>query len=150
MTHYEFHPLSNIFPLIEGKEYQDLVADVRKNGVLYPIWLYEGKILDGRNRYRAAVDVGVECPVYEYDGLDPAGAVVSLNCQRRHLSPAQRAMAAAKLETLQHGQRADLTRDANLHVLPVTRADAAEMLNVSTRTVASAAKILAEAPQEVI
>ena len=56
--HYEFHPLAGIFPLIEGKPYEDLMADILKHGVREPVWIYEGKILDGRNRYRAAVAMG--------------------------------------------------------------------------------------------
>ena len=62
--------------------------------------------------------------------------------------PRQRGVVAAKLETLRHGDNQHKTGDANLHVL--TRADAADMLNVSTRTVASAQKVISEAPQEVV
>jgi len=47
-------------------------------------------------------------------------------------------MVAAKLENLEHGQRADLARDANLHVLK--RAEAASLLNVSPRSVAIATR----------
>jgi len=67
--------------------------------------------------------------------------VVSLNLHRRHLSESQRGMVAAKLETLEHGGNRRCDQDANLHVEPVTRAKAAELLNVSTRTVAAAAKV---------
>jgi hypothetical protein len=56
----EFHPLADIFPLLEGAEFEELIAaPVRRGGVREPIWLYQGKILDGRNRYRAAVAAGV-------------------------------------------------------------------------------------------
>ena len=57
-------------------------------------------------------------------------------------------MIAANIESLQHGQRADLARDANLHV--VTRQQAADLLNVSTRSVADAHKIRTNAAPEVI
>jgi hypothetical protein len=47
-----------------------MVEDIRKpDGVREAIWLYEGKILDGRNRYRAAAVAGVPCPTRIYDGV---------------------------------------------------------------------------------
>lgn len=140
---FEFHPIANILPLIDGQAYQDLMADVLKHGVREPVWLYEGKILDGRNRYRAATAMGVECPMREYEGDEPVQFVVSLNLHRRHLSESQRAMVASKLEALKHG--GDRGQDANLHVA-LSRTDAAGMLNVSPRSVASATKVRDEAP----
>lgn len=142
---YEFHPLANIFPLIEGQAYQDLLEDVLKHGVREPVWLHEGMILDGRNRYRAAQAMGVECPFREYEGDDAAAFVVSLNLHRRHLNETQRAMVAAKLANMPAHRPAD--NSANLQT---SQSDAADMLNVSTRSVASAAKVLEEAPPEVV
>ena len=53
MTHLTFHPLANVFPLLEGEEFDALVADIAASGLCEAVWLYEGQILDGRNRYRA-------------------------------------------------------------------------------------------------
>lgn len=145
---YEFHPLANIFPLIEGKAFEDLTADIAVNGVMEPVWLYQGQILDGRNRYRAAAAAGVAFPVRQYEGDNPTAFVVSLNLHRRHLNESQRAMVAAKLANLENGQH---TSSANLQSTAVSQSDAAEMLNVSTRSVASAAKLLGDnqTPKEV-
>lgn len=99
----EFHPLSQIFPLIEGAEFDDLVADIATHGIREPIWLYEGQIIDGRNRYRASAVAGADCPVREYLGDDPAAFVISLNLKRRHLNESQRAMVAARLANLDLG-----------------------------------------------
>ncbi len=144
-----FHPYANLFPMMSESELSDLADDIQKNGQREPIWLLSGQILDGRNRYRACQAVGIEPITLDYEGDDPLAFVVSLNLKRRHLTESQRAMVAASLETLEHGQRADLARDANLHVSPVTREQAADMLQVSPRSVATAAKIERESPTPV-
>lgn len=145
---YEFHPLANIFPLIEGQPFDDLVADVKKNGVREPIWMYQHQILDGRNRYRAAKQAGRDVEIRSYDGDDAVSFVISLNLHRRHLNESQRAAVAAKLANLSHGQRADHARAANLPV--VAQAQAAEMLNVSERTVRAAAKVIHEGDEALV
>ena len=140
----QFHSLANLFPLVEGQAFDDLCADVRQHGVREPIWLYEGQIVDGRNRWRAAQAVGVDCPQRQYEGNDPVGFVVSLNLHRRHLSESQRAMVAAKLANMPAHRPG---KSANLQT---SQADAADLLNVSTRTVAAAAKVRAEATPELV
>ena len=56
----EHHPAAALFPLmdVDGPEFGELVADIREHGLLQPITLHEGTILDGRNRYRAGQDAG--------------------------------------------------------------------------------------------
>lgn len=54
-----YHPLANLFPLIEGQAFADLVEDIRSNGLHERIIILDGMILDGRNRYRAAISAGV-------------------------------------------------------------------------------------------
>jgi hypothetical protein len=133
-----FHPLADLFPLLEGAEINELVEDIRTHGVRESIWLYEDKILDGRNRYRAAAVAGVPCPTRAYEGDDPLGFVISLNLKRRHLSESQRAMVAAKLATLRQGARTDLSPIGEM-----SQAAAAELLNVGKRSV-ERAKIVHE------
>src|SRR6266581_493235 len=50
---YSFHPLAEVFPLLEGHEFQALMDDIAAHGVREAVWLYDEQILDGRNRYRA-------------------------------------------------------------------------------------------------
>ena len=150
---YEFHPLANAFPLIEGDEFAALVEDIIENGLRHRITLYEGKILDGRNRYRASIAAEEdldERDFIEFDG-DFEGArdlVRSLNLHRRHMDASQRAMSAAKLETVPHGGDRKSDQNANLHL--ETRAEAAAKHNVSVRAIASAAKVLKEGSPELV
>ena len=56
----QFHELANVFPLIEGPAFDELVADVKAHGLREPIITHEGKIIDGRNRFRACQQAAVE------------------------------------------------------------------------------------------
>lgn len=138
--HYEDHPIANAFPLISGDSFAELVSAVRDMGLIEPIVLYEGKILDGRNRYRACIDAEVEPRFEQYTGDDPFGFVIAMNLARRHLDEAQRAMCAARVANMKQGTRTDLQPNANLHHV-CSRAKAAEQFNVSKRSVATARKI---------
>jgi hypothetical protein len=95
----KFHPLAGIFPLMEGAEFDALVADIKANGLHYPIILYDGKILDGRNRYRACLAAGFEPAVRNGDNWigDPASFVISRNIRRRHLTAEQKRDLIARL-----------------------------------------------------
>ena len=136
----QFHPIANVFPLIEGEEFKALVEDIREHGVLEPIWLYEGKILDGRNRYRAYQaafpDTDEDPPFREYLDDKPVEFVVSLNLKRRHLSESQRAMVAADIATLTQGARTDLAS-----IEAMSQPQAAELLNVSRSSVQRATTV---------
>jgi N6-adenosine-specific RNA methylase IME4/ParB-like chromosome segregation protein Spo0J len=132
-----FHPLADIFPLLEGKEFDDLVEDIRHHGCHEPIVLYRDQILDGRNRYRACMAARrADCRYEKYEGDDPLSYVISLNLKRRHLSESQRAMVAAKLATLAHGQR----QTGKFAGVP-TQQEAAALLNVGERSVRHAADV---------
>jgi hypothetical protein len=97
---YAFHPLAELFPLIEGQEFDALVADVRANRIIVPITLYQGKILDGRNRYRAAKACGHTFTDRDFrdlaSGLDPKAFVISANIARRQLTTKQKREFIAK------------------------------------------------------
>lgn len=86
-----FHPLVCIFPLLEGQQYRELVEDIRVHGLRDPIVLFDGAILDGRNRYRACRAAQISARFETYRGKDPLAYVVSVNLCRRHLDASQRA-----------------------------------------------------------
>src|SRR5262245_65444560 len=137
MNRLEFHPLADIFPLPDGQDFAELVADIKSpHGLREPIVMFEGKILDGRNRYRACEAAGVEPTFTVYSGDDPVAYVISLNLRRRHLSESQRAMVAAKLATFGHGGDRSKSPIGDL-----TQAKAADLLNVGKRSVERAAEV---------
>jgi N6-adenosine-specific RNA methylase IME4 len=142
MTALEFHPVANIFPLVEGAEFDELVADIREHGLHEPIVVFEDKILDGRNRYRACEAAGIEPTFTVYTDDDPVSYVVSLNLRRRHLDESQRAMVAAKLATLRLGD------NQHSEGLPIGRGS--ELLNVGERTVARAREVREHGAPELV
>jgi ParB-like chromosome segregation protein Spo0J len=101
---YEQHPIA--IALMPGgmdePEFEAFCADVEARGVIMPVTIYEGKVLDGWHRYRAAKRTGCAFKEIQYDGKDPAGYIASVNVLRRKLSSLQRALVGAKLHR-EHG-----------------------------------------------
>lgn len=92
------HPIADVWPMMDEATLVELADDIRKNGQLVPVWLYEGKILDGRNRWAACKIAGVEPKTKEYTGDEPTAFAVSLNDRRRHMGKSALAAVAAELE----------------------------------------------------
>jgi N6-adenosine-specific RNA methylase IME4 len=152
MQPVKFHFIAGILPLIEGKEFDALVADIRGFGLREPIVTLDGAILDGRNRYSACLAAGVE-PRFrdfdpEFDGHSPLDFVISKNLKRRHLDESQRAMVAARLATLKLGSNQHEREDAQI-CAPSQDAAAARLL-VSRRLVQSARKVLDSGEPEIV
>jgi hypothetical protein len=93
----EAHPAAELFPLLTGKEFDSFKADIAQHGVREAIWLCDGKILDGRNRYRACTELNIDPHFVEYTGDSPTAFVWSLNGIRRHLTKSQRAAIAVEM-----------------------------------------------------
>jgi len=82
------------------EQYKELKSDIEQNGCINKIWLYEGKILDGRNRYKACQELNQHFSFLEYKGDEPIQFAISLNMKRRHLTSAQKAALAVKIEPM--------------------------------------------------
>jgi hypothetical protein len=137
---YEDHPLAAIFPLMGETDLAALADDIDANGLRDPVWLHEGKILDGRNRYRACLLKDIDPRVEQYRGKDPVGFVVSKNLHRRHLTESQRAMVAARIAKAKPGSNQHGSEVGVNLPLP-TRAQAADMLGVSPELVKDAKSV---------
>lgn len=150
----EFHDYAQLFPLISGADYEALVEDIDTNGQRAPIVLYEGKILDGRNRYRVCKDLLIEPRTEEYTGDDALGFVLSLNLYRRQLTVAQRALIAAELSSLRGSSAitVDLEKAAGqeLEAAKMAIEQAAKVLGISPRSVSSACKVVRNGTQKLL
>jgi hypothetical protein len=92
---FDFHPLAERFPLMERDDLFKLADDILAHGLLEPITLFEGKILDGRNRYLACKELATFKLTHAHfrhlpAGLDPLAFVISANIHRRHLTAEQK------------------------------------------------------------
>lgn len=144
----QYHELANIFPMMSESEIQELGNDIKQNGQQESIIVYQDKILDGRNRFQAC-QIAEVLPIYEeYQGDDPLSFVISLNLKRRHLSESQKAMVAQSIANIVNGGDRKSDHSANLHSDPITLEDAAQMMNVSRRTTATARKVAEEGQPE--
>jgi len=166
----EFHEAANIFPMLPDDELQSLAEDIKTNGLQVPIELLDDKIIDGRNRYRACQIVGVTPKMVKVYTEDPIAYVMTVNLHRRHLTPSQRAMAAARAREKYDQQAKDRQeatqitggkppvvetlpppgREAENRDFGKSRDQAGKIACVSGRTVDKASKVLAEAPAETV
>jgi phage N-6-adenine-methyltransferase len=150
LSQISFHPLADIFPMLGEAELAELSADIRANGPRDPIMLApDMSILDGRNRYLACLKADAQ-PIFdnwERDESEMLAFVISKNLQRRHLDDGQRAGIAAKLATMKQGSRTDLP---SIGGRCVSQAEAAELLNVSVKSVERAAKVRAQGIPELV
>jgi hypothetical protein len=113
MTEMTFHDVAKLFPLMEGEAFEQLKADIRASGLREPIWIYQGKIIDGRNRLRACHELGLTPATREWDGIGSlVEFVVSLNLHRRHLDSGQRATVAVDILPLLEAEAKERQRQA--------------------------------------
>ena len=108
MIKYEAHPYAEIFPMLKEQSNEELsfTDSIERHGIIVPIVLYKGMILDGRNRYKAYLGKPdkIELKTEEFEGTDQQALqhVLTLNADRRHLNTSQRALAGwryARLES---------------------------------------------------
>ena len=156
------HPIAGIFRLMDADELAELAASIDASGLREQIVIYEGQILDGRNRYLAAVKAGVIAADVDWrydahfigfggmgwpkDQLDPLEFVWDHNFHRRHDDKPQRALAAARYHERRQGARTDLNPEAAAANLR----EVAERAGVSERLVSSAHVVLDHGAAELV
>jgi hypothetical protein len=156
----DIHPVAEKFPLLFGREYEELVEDIKDRGQLHPVVFHDNRLLDGRNRVRACTELGITPTEIEWDAPDGVTAgewIVSTNLQRRHLTSQQRAMIAADPDILdileaeareRQGTRMDLDNiQAKMPEGSQSRDEAAKTFQTSARYVQDAKKIRKQKPE---
>jgi ParB-like chromosome segregation protein Spo0J len=140
------HPAAELFPMMSETEFQAMKEDIRIHGQNDDVLIWNGKLLDGRNRLRACTELGIEPGWSELPKtIDPVAWVLSHNLHRRHLTTSQRGMVATKLATLLQGEK---KTDAGIQAS--SQIEAAEKLNVSRDSVQKARKVKQKATPEVV
>ena len=71
---YPISDLARIFPEMTPEDFARLVASIREDGLMDPITVWRGRVIDGRHRYAACAEAGGERR-FEYldDDADPCG-----------------------------------------------------------------------------
>jgi hypothetical protein len=138
------HPYADLFPMMSEGELDALTDDVKENGLHHPVVLYQGQVLDGRNRLLACEKAEVKPAFVEYEG-DEASAlalVLSLNAQRRDLTAGQKALTAARVWMLngdgKPGRKSSGSRS-------ISRAGVAKQFKTSGESVGQARTLLVNA-----
>jgi len=140
----EPHPVADVLPRMTESEFAELRESIRANGLREPITLHrDGRIIDGRHRARACVDLGIEPASKTFDGADREilAYVLDLNLARRHLDESQRAMIAIELANLGEGRPG---KTASIEAV-FSQSQAAKLLNISRTGVQRAAIVRASA-----
>lgn len=101
----QYHEYANAFPMMSPFEMTDLVESIKENGLRNAIMVYDGKILDGRNRFEACRKAGVNPHFETFEGTPEEAFkyVKDSNLTRRNMSEEQRGFTVAKLAKLKPG-----------------------------------------------
>ena len=145
---YPISELSLIFPELAPEEYDRLVTSIRQEGLLDPIAVWRGEVIDGRHRLAACAEAGVK-PRYHHlpDDADPVQYVLARNAFRRHLSESQRAVVAYRLPAHPNPGHPRTAGGNCANLRNLTQGEAAEAPGVSRRLVTHAARALDQPPE---
>ena len=139
---HPFNDLVHVFPVMTRDEFAALVASIRQRGLLDPITLWRGQIVDGRHRFLACIKAGAP-PRFEHlpDDADPLEHVLNKNQDRRDTSISQKAVSAYKV-TSRSGPGRPRKDDQDNPERPYTQQEAAKRFGVSRSQVNAAGRVM--------
>ena len=142
------HPIAELVPDMTPDQYGALRDDIREHGLRTPTVMYEGMVLDGRNRARAWYDVhgNWDVPSTDFKGTpeEAIAYVRSHNIKRRHLKPSQIAYYEAQAAAFWKAQPG---RPKKKFCNSATQRQIAKEAGVHIETIALAAKAVKAAPE---
>jgi len=164
MKQIEKHSL-NKFPEMSKEHFNNLKNDMIINGYdkTFPVYLYEDKIIDGWNRYKACKELNIEPNFKEFKGDKKEAVVFILRTNnRRDLTPYQRSIMALEYEPFfkakakenlkvysgNQYESAGLQISAKVQTVN-TRKELSKVAAVSHDTIAKVKKIQEKAPEEI-
>jgi DNA modification methylase len=108
----EPHPFAELLPRMSDAEYAALFADLLANGQRDDVILFEGKILDGRNRYRALREMKKPPRTRKFKGTrEDAVAFVKSRMMHRNLDAPRKACVAIQFaDTYEQEAKARMVR----------------------------------------
>lgn len=143
------HPLSCAFPAMSTEDFQGLKDSIENIGVQNPITIFEGMVVDGWNRYKAANELGMDCPSKDLDNwIDPVAFVRAQNKDRRHLPLSAWALIEVSLREWKPSHRPDKGELSS--PLLASNQEMADAVGVTKRTIQQAKAVQSNATPEVI
>ncbi len=101
---FPFHPFADSIPLLVGPEFSFLVDETKASGVPNPITMFEGKVLLGRDEFRALVKADIdprEGDIVEFTGTRlQALALVFASLDNHPIPPPHRIVVVHELAKL--------------------------------------------------
>lgn len=99
---FTVHPAASKFPLMVGKDFDELVEAVHRAGTVTAVEMHNGQLIDGRNRVRAVEvlrsrGIEIELPTIEWRPVGDETVeehIYAVNVHRRHLTDDQRVVLA--------------------------------------------------------
>ena len=142
---YPISFLALAFPPLSPAQYSRLLASIIAHGLIHPIVIWRGQVIDGLHRLKACLEAGVE-PRYEVldDDADPFQYLADVNIPHRDMTQNDKARLAYDMSQYSKPGRPRATDENSAHVRNLTQGEAAELVGVSKRLVSDASRVLSE------
>lgn len=98
------HPFSEMFPRAVWEDEQNIRNSIREHGLRHSIKIFEGMTLEGNQRLRICLEIGVNAAFEEFIGTRQEALDYSWdeNAARRNLTPHERQLALMKRSELEN------------------------------------------------